>query len=99
MKLIEEYVNRIEEELEDAEFYAEKFVEYKAKGDMTTANRYKEMSNDELNHAMNIHSWAVAKIEKISAVYTPPPKMEERWTIAHKNFTHKMGEIKQMLAI
>lgn len=99
MKSIKEYVDRINEELEDAEEYAEKYVECKAKNEMQRASRYNEMATDELKHATYIHEWVVAEIEKISKVYQATPEMEEKWKISHKNFVHKVAWIKQMLAL
>lgn len=99
MKSIKDYVDRIEEELEDAETYGERYIECKAKNEMQKASRYNEMANDELKHATFLHEWAVAEIEKISKVYQPPPEMEEKWKKSHKNFVHKAAWIKQMLAM
>ena len=99
MKAIKKYVERIEDEIEGAECYAEKYVEAKAKGDMSKANRYKEMSNDELKHAMYQHEWAVLEIEELKKVYTPPVEMEEKWEKAHKEFVEKVAWIKQMLSM
>ena len=59
--------------------YAEKYVECKAKDNMQSATKYKEMANDELKHAMYEHEWAVKEIEEISRVYTPPIEMQEKW--------------------
>ena len=47
MRAIKKYVEAIEEEIEGAKDYAEKYVEAKAKGDIGRANRYKEMAGDE----------------------------------------------------
>ena len=89
----------MDEEIESAKDYAEKYVEYKAKGDMTRANRYKEMANDELKHSNYIHEWAVKEIEEISKVYTPPVEMQEAWDKAHKEYVEKVAWIKQMLSL
>ena len=89
----------IEEEMEGAKEYAEKYVECKAKGDMNRANRYKEMANDELKHSSYIHEWAVKEIEEISKVYTAPVEMVEKWDKAHKEYVEKVAWIKQMLAM
>ena len=67
MRAIKKFVHRIEEELEDAKEYAEDYIEQKVKGNTAMANRYKEMSNDELKHAGYIHEMAVKEIEEISA--------------------------------
>ena len=99
MRSIKNYVEAIDEELEGAKDYAEKYVERKAKGDMQSANRYKEMANDELKHASYIHEWAVKEIDEISKVYTAPVEMQEAWEKSHKEYVEKTAWIKQMLAM
>ena len=75
MKKIKDYVERIEEEIEDAKEYAERYVECKVKDNMSSANKYKEMASDELKHAMYLHEFAVNEINELSKVYTPPTNM------------------------
>lgn len=99
MKKIKEYVEAIDEELEDAKEYAEKYVECKAKDNMQSATKYKEMANDELKHAMYLHEWAVKEIEDVSRVYTPPIEMQEKWDKAHKEYVEKVAWIRQMLSM
>jgi hypothetical protein len=99
MRTIKKYIEALDEEIEGAKNYAEKYVECKAKGDMSKANRYKEMANDELKHAMYQHEWAVQSIEEISKVFKAPAEMEEKWVKAHKEYVEKVAWIKQMLAM
>lgn len=99
MKYIKHYVEAIDDEIEGAKEYAEKYVECKAKGNMANATRYKEMANDELKHAMYQHEWAVKEIDEISKIYTPPTDMMEKWDKAHKEYVEKVAWIKQMLAL
>jgi hypothetical protein len=99
MRSIKKYVEAIEDEIEGAECYAEKYVEAKAKGDSMKANHYKEMANDELKHATFQHGWAVAEIEAISKVYTPPVAMQEKWEHAHKEYVERVALVKQMLTM
>jgi hypothetical protein len=99
MRSIKKYVEAIEEELEGAKDYAEKYVEAKAKGETNKASRYHEMANDELKHSTYIHEWAVKEVETISKVYTPPTEMMETWEKAHKKYVECVGWIKQMLAM
>lgn len=99
MRIIEQYVEAIDDELEGAKEYAEKYVECKVKNDMHSANRYKEMANDELKHAAYEHEWAVKEIEEISKVYTAPAEMMEKWEHAHKNYVEQVAWIRQMLAM
>lgn len=99
MRAIKKYVEAIDEEIEGAKDYAEKYVECKAKGDMGKANRYKEMASDEIKHAMYIHEWAIAEIEEIKKVFVPPVDMLEKWEKAHKEYVEKVAWIKQMLSL
>ena len=99
MRSIKKYVEAIEEEVEGAKNYAEKYVEAKAKGDMGKANRYKEMASDEIKHAMYLHEWAVGEIETLSKLYTPPVEMQDKWDRSHKEFVEKIAWVKQMLAL
>lgn len=97
MTIIKKYVEHIEEELEGAKDYAEKYVEHKVWNDMTKANKYKEMAHDELRHAMTIHEFATEQVHEISKVYTPPVEMMEKWEKAHKEYVEKVAWIRQML--
>lgn len=99
MTKIKKYVEAIDEELESAKSYAESYVECKAKSDTSWANKYKEMAQDELKHAMYIHDRATADIEELSKVYTPPAEMQKKWDESHKIYVEKTAWIKQMLAM
>lgn len=99
MKIIKDLVDRIDEEIEDAKHYAEKYVECKAKGNINNANKYKEMANDELKHASYIHEMAVAEISQVEKIYTAPVEMQEKWEHSHKEYVEKVAWIRQMLAM
>lgn len=99
MRTIKKMAEHIDEELEGAKEYAEKYVEAKAKGNMNMANKYKEMASDELRHAGYIHEFAVAEIESVSKVFTPPVEMMEKWEKSHKEYVEKAAWIRQMLAM
>jgi len=92
-------IDQIEEELEGAKNYAECYIDYKAKSNTTWANRYKEMANDELKHAMYIHDRTTAEIEELQKVYTPPQNMLDKWEHEHKEYVERVAWIKQMLAM
>lgn len=101
MTKIKKYVEDIAEELDGAKHYIETALEYKAMGNSSdnTAryNTYKEMSVQELNHAMNLHQFAVQDIEKLKVVYPDvPQEMMDKWDHAHVEFVEKAAWIKQM---
>ena len=97
MRSIKKYVEHIQEEIDSAKEYAEKYVELKAKGDVSAASKYREMAEDELKHANYIHEFSVKEIEQISKVYKPPIDMQEKWEHEHKKFVESVAWIKQML--
>ena len=99
MKMIKNLIEQLDEEIESAKEYAEKYVEYKAKGNMPRANRYKEMATDELKHTNYIHEMAVQEIEELKKVYTAPAAMQEKWDKSHTEYVEKVAWIKQMLTL
>lgn len=97
MKKIKDYVDKINDEIEGAKEYIEKALWYKAKGDATRYTKYKEMSIQELGHAMNIHQFAAEDIEELEKVYPDiPEEMQDAWDKAHNNYVDKVAWIKQM---
>ena len=99
MRIIKNLGEQLDEEIEGAKEYAEKYVECKAKGNMHRAKLYEEMANDELKHCGYIHEMAVQEIEDIKKVYTAPVDMQKKWEEAHKEYVEKVAWIKQMLAL
>ena len=99
MTRIKNLTEQIKDELCSAKEYAEEYLTFKAKGDAPWATRYKEMSTDELKHANSLHERAVAEIEELRKVYTPPEEMLQKWESAHREYIEKAAWIKQMLAM
>lgn len=97
MNKIKRYVDDIAEELDGAKHYIECALEYKAMGDSTRYAKYKEMSTQELSHAMALHEFAVQDIERLKTVYPDvPSEMMDRWEKAHVEYVEKAAWIKQM---
>lgn len=99
MKSIKELVDRIDEELADAKYYAEMYVEKKARLESEDASSYKKMANDELDHANRLHTMAVNTIKLVEKVYQAPESMQEAWRKAHTEYVEKVAWIKQMLTL
>lgn len=97
MKSIQKLAESLKEEVEGAKEYAEEYIEHKAVGDMSTANHFREMANDELRHAMFFHELATKKIAEVSKIYTPPVEMEEAWRHAHKKYVEEVASIRKIL--
>ena len=97
MKKIKDYVEKIEDEIEGAKEYIEKALWYKAKGDNNRYVKYKEMSIQELGHAMTIHQFAAEDIEALEKVYPEIPEaMQDKWDKSHNEYVEKVAWLKQM---
>ena len=97
MRAIMDLVNKIDEELKDAKDYAERYVEYKAKG--KNNNVFHSMSEQELNHANQIHDIALTEIDELEKVFKPTEEMKKIWSDSHSNYVEKTAWIKMMLAM
>ena len=99
MTRIKELADEIMDELDSAKEYAEEYLMFKAKENSPWANRYKEMSTEELKHAGFIHDRVVEEIEALRKVYTPPQEMLEKWDSDHRKYIEQAAWIKQMLTM
>ena len=100
MTKIKKLIAHLDDESEGAKEYAEKSLEYKALGNSDRYTKYRQMANDELNHAMIIHEIAVQDIEALKAVYPQiPNEMMDKWETAHKVYVERVAWIKQMLSM
>ena len=66
---------------------------------MTDANKYREMSGDELKHASYIHDFATKDIAELEKVYSPPVEMLDKWNHAHKEYVERVAWVRQMLSM
>lgn len=100
MRSIQKLAHRIHEELDDAQHYAECYVEQKAAGKQQWAAKYQKMAEDELQHAAYLHEFAVCEIDQLRTVFkSPPPSMMDAWEAEHKAYVEKAAWIKQMLSM
>jgi len=99
MKIIMDLVDKIDDEIMGAKEYAETYLELKASGDANWSNKFKSLAQQELEHSVVIHDYAIQKIEQLKSVYTPPVEMQEVWDKSHKRYIEKVAWIKQMLTI
>lgn len=97
MRKIKELVERIDDELNSAEEYAEKFIEYKADGESSMATKFMDMASQEMSHATTMHDLAMKEIEKVSAVFNAPAEMREKWDKSHAEYIQRAARIKSML--
>lgn len=99
MRKIHRIIHNLKDELCSSKEYAEKYVEKKVEGNNAWANRYREMSNDELNHAAYIYDLLNEKVRDISNVYKMKEEDEELVEKWHRKYAEFTALIKQMLSI
>lgn len=97
MKILHKMLEALEEEVEGAKEYAEKYIEARARGNMTRATKYKEMANDELKHAGYIRDMNIMDADELKRVYTLSEEDETAWEHGHKRLNEEMAMVKQML--
>lgn len=89
----------IDEELEGAKTYAEKYVTFKSEGQTDWSARFKTMANEELVHSNTLHEYAMNQINKLNQVFTAPVEMQKAWDESHKKYVEQTAWIKQMLSM
>ena len=99
MKMIDKMLKHLEEEVEGAKEYAEKYIECKARENMSRANKYKEMASDELKHAGYLRDMDIAEIDELKKVYTMSEAEEEAWEHGHKRLNEHMALVRHMLTM
>jgi ferritin len=98
MRLLEKLIENIEEELEGAKEYAERYIECKARGNNQRASKYKEMAHDEIRHAEEIYSFADTDVEAIRRVHPLSVEDEEEWARAVKKMHECIARVKTYIA-
>ena len=97
MKKIKDYIDKINDEIDGAKEYIEKALLYKAKGDNNRYVKYKEMSIQELGHAMTIHQFAAEDVSELEKTFPDIPEdMKDAWDKSHNIYVDKVAWIKQM---
>jgi Na+-translocating ferredoxin:NAD+ oxidoreductase RnfC subunit len=99
MKLIDKMLEQLEDEVEGARDYAEKYVECKARGNMSRANRYKEMAHDELKHATFLKEMDIADIDELKKVYPMTDEEQSLWEHGHKHVNDQMAMVMHVLSM
>jgi hypothetical protein len=99
MKTLDRMIEHLEEEVEGAREYAEKYIDCRAKGNIPRANKYKEMAQDELKHAGYIRDFAIADAEGIKRVHTLTEEEEHKWEHSHKKLNDEIAMIQHLLSM
>lgn len=84
MKIVDDYVKRIEDELEDSIRYAEKYILWKGKNQQF-AKMYSEMAMNELTHAKHLKEIGESEIASLEWI---PDEDKKKWN----DLTVKLGK-------
>lgn len=98
MRMIDKLMHQLEEEVEGAKHYAEKYLENAARGNNSRAVKFKEMANDELKHAGYVRDFAMLDIDEVRRVYHIPDADLEKWEHFHRQMAEQMALVRHMLA-
>lgn len=99
MKLIEKLSDMIEEEIEDANKYAQCAMAYKDENAILAETFYK-LANDELGHMQLLHSQVQNLINEYRKEHGDPPEaMLMLYNILHKKHIEHAAAVKGMLSL
>ena len=99
MKMIAELVEDIREELNDAEEYAKKAIQYKQEFPRVAEN-YANTASQELSHMENFHTQAVKLIQDQRATGAEVPAgMQAVWDWEHSHMMDHVARIKTLLSL
>lgn len=99
MKMIDKMLAHLNEEVDGAITYAEKYVEAKANGNTARANRYKEMANDELKHASFLREMTATDVQELKKVYKMTDAEESGWDHGQNQLTERMALAMHILSM
>ena len=89
----------IEEEISDASKYAKCALDNKSKN-LALAETFYKLSNEELGHAMALHTQVVAIIDAYKKEKGPPPElMLKLYDVYHEKYINDFGTVKGMLSL
>lgn len=99
MKILDKMLDHLEDEVDGAREYAEKYIECKARGNMARANKYKEMAHDELKHATFLKEMDIADIDELKKVYPMTDEEQSLWEHGHKHVNDQMAMVMHVLSM
>lgn len=98
MKILENMIEELEDEIEGARDYAEKYIDCKARGNAMRATKYKEMAHDELRHFSTLREFFAADVDGIKRVHPLTEEEVSWWEHEHKKLNDKVAMIHHLLS-
>lgn len=99
MREVGEFIDLMEEELEDAKEYAERYISYKVSNDSDRAEQFKQMCKNDLEHSLVLYKIANEEIMRLKRCCSIPSVMSNVWDKKNTKFIEKAAWIKQMLTM
>lgn len=97
MKIIDDMIEHVMEEIEGAMEYAEKSIEAKARGSARSA-QYRDMALQEHNHATILRDFAIQDVEDIKRIHPLTVEEEEHWHHCLRRISEKLASVKTLLS-
>lgn len=99
MKEIEQLIDYIDDELDDAEKYANAALNYR-ESDPATADVAFKLANEEIGHMDQWHKRVVSLIEAYKKTNgEPPAEMLWRYEYTHKKYIEHLAAVKGILSL
>lgn len=95
MKIIKTLSEQIKEELHGAKEYIKLAIHLKTEYP-ELAKAYSEMAEQEMNHSMRLHGFAVQMIAEQRKVSEPPKYMIEMWDEEHVKIMERFAKVKAL---
>lgn len=97
MKYIDELLEKIKDEIEGAEEYAEQYIIHKANNNMTRSAQFREMALQEINHATILRDFSIQDVDAMKKVFTLSEEDKEHWEKCLKKFNEKIAVLRHMV--
>lgn len=97
MRIITDFIDNIEEEIELAKLYAQNYVLYRNANNLEWSNKYKEMTKDSIKHINNICELTKLTINQLQKDYTLPKEILKVWKKKSVRYANVVEWISEMI--
>lgn len=98
MKFIDELIEKVMDEIDGAEEYAEQYIIYRANNNSARASQFREMATQELHHATILRDYAIQDVEAIKKIHSLSEDEEERWEKCLKKMNERISVLHYTLS-
>ena len=98
MKFIDELIEKVMDEIDGTEEYAEQYIIYRANNNSARASQFREMATQELHHATILRDYAIQDVEAIKKIHLLSEDEEERWEKCLKKMNERISVLHYTLS-